>query len=112
MFTAALERVAVLNGIPREERSWRHSSIASRARFLVSLSGDPGRAHRFQRLVRRIKAALVLVAVGGTIATALYVWDHPLYGIGKGGRASGPDAPARTPRQVPSGNVSDVGMHH
>ncbi|MCH7814301.1 MAG: M48 family metalloprotease [Planctomycetes bacterium] len=81
VFTSALDRVAVLNGIPPEERSWRHSSIASRVRFLTSLSGDPGRIRRFERQVRRIKAALLLLGLGGSLVAGAYVWDHPLYGI-------------------------------
>ena len=37
-FAAALRRIAALNGIPEEARSWRHSSIASRMRFLEALT--------------------------------------------------------------------------
>ncbi|MCP4249246.1 MAG: M48 family metalloprotease [bacterium] len=81
VFASALDRVAVLNGIPPEERSWRHSSIASRVRFLTSLSGDRGRICRFERVVRRIKMALLVLGVGGSLMAGAYVWDHPLYGI-------------------------------
>jgi len=81
VFASALDRVALLNGIPHKERSWRHSSITSRIRFLISLSGDPGRVRRFEQLVRRIKAALLILAVGGSAVAAIYVWDHPIYGI-------------------------------
>jgi STE24 endopeptidase len=82
IFASALERVASLNGIPREERSWRHSSIANRVRFLISLTGDPARAVWFDRLVRRVKISLVSAAVVGSLITALYVWRHPIYGFG------------------------------
>jgi len=81
VFTSALDRVAVLNGIPHEERSWRHSSIASRMRFLTSLSGDPARARRFDRTVRRIKRTLLVLTAGGLAFTGYYVWDHEVYGI-------------------------------
>jgi STE24 endopeptidase len=101
LFTSALDRVAVLNGIPHEERSWRHSSISSRMRFLISQSGDPGRVRRFERLVRRTKAALLILTITGSIVAGIYVWDHPIYGIG---RASEPPTPVRAdsrPRLVP-----------
>ena len=72
-FASALDRVAVLNGIPHQERSWRHSSIASRIRFLTELAGDPARAVRFDRVVRRIKVALIVLAVVGSAFALLYV---------------------------------------
>ena len=74
IFVSALDRVAVLNGIPHEERSWRHSSIGSRIRFLTSLSGDPARAERFHRLVRRIRRGLVAAALIG-VAGSVYYWS-------------------------------------
>lgn len=74
VFCAALERVAYLNGLPREERSWRHSSIGSRIRFLLSVAGDPGRAVRFERAIRRIKAVMLTAAVIGA-AGSLYYWS-------------------------------------
>jgi STE24 endopeptidase len=72
IFSTALDRVAVLNGIPHDERSWRHSSIASRMRFLSILAGDPTRVASFERLVRRAKNVLVTLAVIGSAATAYY----------------------------------------
>ncbi len=72
IFASALDRVAVLNGIPHEERSWRHSSIGSRIRFLTSLAGDPRRAASFERLLRRVKAAVLTVAVVGAAITVYY----------------------------------------
>lgn len=73
VFASALQRVAVLNGIPSEERSWRHSSIGSRIRFLVSLAADPARAMAFERLIRRIKSTLLAAAVLGGVFF-LYYW--------------------------------------
>ncbi len=73
VFASALDRVAALNGIPSEERSWRHSSIGSRIRFLTALAGDPARAVRFERGVRRIKAGLAAAAVLAA-ATSVFYW--------------------------------------
>ena len=77
LFGHALNEVAVLNGIPPEARSWRHSSIASRSRFLQQLAIEPDRNRRFQRLVLGIQVAIVLVAavVAAWAATALHIWD-------------------------------------
>ena len=72
LFASALDRVAVLNGIPHEERSWRHSSIGSRIRFLTSLAGDPRRAARFDRLLRVVRFSILGLAVAGAVATAYY----------------------------------------
>jgi STE24 endopeptidase len=77
VFASALHRVAALNGIPTEERSWRHSSIASRIRFLTSLAGDPARARSFERSVERVKLALVTAAVIGAFATVAYLRAVP-----------------------------------
>lgn len=79
VFIQALRKVALLNGIPPEERSWRHSSIASRMRFLTALAGDPIMARRFLRRIRRIKLTLVLGCSGGLIFAAAYIWRHPGY---------------------------------
>lgn len=73
IFASALQRVALLNGIPSEERSWRHSSIGSRIRFLTSLAGDPALALAFERLIRRIKTTLLAAAILGG-AFFLYYW--------------------------------------
>jgi STE24 endopeptidase len=73
LFASALDCVATLNGIPHEERSWRHSSIGSRIRFLASLAGDPGRAARFERLVERVKRGILATAITGSVLW-LYYW--------------------------------------
>jgi len=77
VFASALHRVAMLNGIPPEERSWRHSSIASRVRFLASLAGDPALAQRFERSILRIKTVLLATALVGVVAMAWYGWNVP-----------------------------------
>ena len=108
VFASALDRVAILNGIPRQERSWRHGSISDRVRFLTSLSGDPRLARRFGRLIRRTKAWLLTLAVLGSAATVAYVWDHPIYGIGAGlPKAGAGQTAAVQPHAQPS-----TGTHH
>lgn len=76
IFADALDRVAVLNGIPREERSWRHSSIASRIEFLASLAGDLNRLQRFERTIRVIKYSLIVFCVVGLTFAAYYTWSQ------------------------------------
>jgi len=63
----ALGRVAELNGIDAAAPSWRHGSIQSRQRHLVSLVGQPIRELRIDRQIRAIKLAgvvLVSAAIG------------------------------------------------
>ncbi len=79
VFVGALDRVALLNGIPHEERSWRHSSIASRMRFLIAQAGDPATARAFQRLITNTKWTLWTAVVGGSIITAAYCLWQPDY---------------------------------
>jgi STE24 endopeptidase len=79
IFVRALRKVALLNGIPAEERSWRHSSIASRMHFLTALSGDPGLTRRFLRTIWKIKFALIALDVAGLAFGAAYIWNHPAY---------------------------------
>jgi len=72
----ALYEVALLNGIRPEARSWRHSSIASRSRFLLALADDPRRARRFQRTVLAVQLVIVVAAIGSALWAAheLNVW--------------------------------------
>jgi len=72
VFASALERVAALNGIPRDEPSWRHGSIASRVRFLISLAGDPVGAENFERSITHVKWGMALIAVVGGLGVAAY----------------------------------------
>ena len=71
-----MHEVALLNGIRPEARSWRHSSIASRSRFVQELALYPPRAQRFERRVGIIKASIFAVAVisGVWAAYDLQVW--------------------------------------
>ncbi len=75
-FAEALDRVALLNGIPLEEPSWRHSSIASRIECLTALAGDPNRLERFERVIRWIKRVLIVVCVVGLAVSAYYTWPY------------------------------------
>jgi STE24 endopeptidase len=51
-FTGALEKVAYLNGVSRNLRSWRHFSIARRVAFLEALAENPDIEGRFQHSLR------------------------------------------------------------
>jgi len=73
-FAGALERIAVLNGIPVHARSWRHSSIASRARLVQTLAAHPARLARFQRVVLATKVGLVLVSAAAAAVTVWLYW--------------------------------------
>ena len=76
IFVQALEKVAILNDIPREQpgvlQAWQHSTIAKRVAFLRSLQNDPHAELAFQRRVWLLKAGIMLVL--GTVLTALLVW--------------------------------------
>lgn len=78
LFGDALHRIATLNGIPVEARSWRHSSIGNRIRLLKHYAVDPAAVARLQRGVITIKLVLVFgSAVGLGIAARLY-WPDAL----------------------------------
>ena len=77
IFADALHRIAVLNGIPVEARSWRHSSIANRIRLLKSYACKPQAAAQLERAVLAIKAILLVGTwVGLGIGLWLY-WPQP-----------------------------------
>jgi STE24 endopeptidase len=77
-FGEALHRIATLNGIPVEARSWRHSSIGNRIRLLRQYAADPSAIARLNRGVLTIKIVLVLgSAVGLAIGAWLY-WPEQL----------------------------------
>ncbi|TWT44613.1 Protease HtpX [Phycisphaerae bacterium RAS1] len=76
IFGDTLNTVAVLNGIPPEAPSWRHSSIASRSRFVQALARDPALAARFERRLLWIKLAVFIVATG---SSAWAAWELKLW---------------------------------
>lgn len=72
VFASALDRVAALNGIAREEYSWRHSSIGHRVRSLARLAGDPVAARRFEHRLRQLQTCLWTMAIFGAVACVGY----------------------------------------
>jgi Zn-dependent protease with chaperone function len=64
VFIAALEKVALLNGIPREQpgwlSSWQHSTIAKRVDFLMKICANPALEQHFHYHLRLIKWSIVL----------------------------------------------------
>ncbi len=75
-FGEALRQIARLNGIPAEARSWRHSSIASRIRFLQRLADNPDEIRRFGRTIVAIKVVLAVGSAVGTAAAVWLYWDY------------------------------------
>lgn len=73
LFASALDKVAAMSGIGHDEPSWRHASVGTRIRFLHSAAGDPNRAIGFERLVRRVKTTLMVLALVGS-AGAFWYW--------------------------------------
>lgn len=79
VFASALDKVATMSGIGHDEPSWRHASVGTRIRFLHSAAGDPNCAINFERLVRRVKATLMTIAVvGGAGATWYWTVVRPI----------------------------------
>jgi STE24 endopeptidase len=70
VFARALEGVAFWNGTPVSQRNWRHGSIARRMSYLLFLGGTGGTRNEIDRLVRRIKLGLWILAAAGIALTA------------------------------------------
>ena len=70
LFAGALQRVAQLNGTPATQPNWRHGSIASRVRYILSLGASGGSRRPIDRLVRRIKWGLWLAMAAAVAAHA------------------------------------------
>jgi STE24 endopeptidase len=62
IMAAALERVAMLNGMAVEARSWRHSSIASRMVFLREIADHRKGLKVFLRKIKYMKGVILLAA--------------------------------------------------
>ncbi len=71
---AALERIAMLNGISMSSRSWRHSSIASRIGFLRRLASEDGAYPRFRRSLVLVKTGIVMLVLAGAAGYGLVNW--------------------------------------
>ena len=65
IFVGALEKIATLSGSVRDNRSWRHFSIARRVEFLESIALRPERERAFQRVVLILKVLVLLVLLAG-----------------------------------------------
>jgi len=68
---STLQRIAFLNGIATETRSWRHSSIASRRDFLHRLAVQPKRLRRFRKAVLWIKIFIIISVTVGAVGWAI-----------------------------------------
>jgi hypothetical protein len=60
---SALMAVAGVNGVAMKRFTWRHGSIASRRRHLLTLVGRPIDRLPIDRLVRAIEGVSVLVVI-------------------------------------------------
>jgi hypothetical protein len=77
-FTNALNKVARLNGQPRQRRwltSWQHPSIAERIEFLEQADANPALARRLHNFLWGLKFALL----GAVVATLLVVGPTRLW---------------------------------
>ena len=63
VMSAALRRIALLNGVSMASRSWRHSSLNSRVAFLQQLARQPNGLKKFNRFIRIIKLLMIFVLV-------------------------------------------------
>ncbi|HDZ43111.1 hypothetical protein LCGC14_0123800 [marine sediment metagenome] len=70
LFAGALQRIAQLNGTPTTQPNWRHGSIASRVRYILSLGASGGSRRPIDRLVRRIKWGVWLALAAAVAAHA------------------------------------------
>jgi STE24 endopeptidase len=83
-FISALDKVAYLNGIPRQRTSWltswQHPSIAQRVEFIERLRDNPTLEPHFQRSLWRLKLGLMTALTVGLVLVAWNlgpdrVWD-------------------------------------
>ena len=73
-FAMALRRVAALNGIPVEEKGWRHPSIKDRIAFLTGISKDGAFQKKFANSITLVKLVLVLGTLLGLVISAWLYW--------------------------------------
>jgi len=66
---SALEKLALLAGLPRRYYSWRHFSVGERIDFLKKAQEDPTIAHQFQRRLR-----LIILSVGVSFFAGLLLF--------------------------------------
>jgi STE24 endopeptidase len=77
VYAAALQEVAILNGMPPESGSWRHGSIAERAATVQRYAADPAALRRFERSATRMMRVILAVAVVASAAVVieLRLWE-------------------------------------
>ena len=76
VFINALEKVAAINGIPRDRAgnwllSWQHPTIAQRVEFLEAMRDNPARIPQFERSIAMLKWAFFL-------ALGVLLWCFPV----------------------------------
>ena len=76
IFAQALQRIAMLNGIPTKAKSWRHASIAHRMNLLRQYAIDPTLSGRLERSVMLIKAVLLVGSMTGMAMTIWLYWPE------------------------------------
>ena len=64
-FVSVLERLAVIDRVPRQARFWRHFSIARRVAFLQRAIADPSVGVRFRRRLFAAKVAILVLFAAG-----------------------------------------------
>ena len=69
LYTAALERLAALNGINTAKRTWQHGSVLDRVAWLRAMQHRPAEIQRFQRRLRLAGS----VVLGGVVALAVHL---------------------------------------
>ena len=74
VMAGALMRIATLNGIPPDTRSFRHSSIALRMAFLTDLATRRNLLTKFKRNLKLIKITIVACIVTAIIGWHLIGW--------------------------------------
>jgi STE24 endopeptidase len=77
-FAGALDQVARLNRISRNQFNWRHGSIAWRVAHVLHLGATRGSRADIDRLVRRIQIALWIALAAGI---GLSWWVHAGLGV-------------------------------
>jgi len=79
VFIHALEQVAYLNGIDRDNpgwlSSWQHSTIARRIAFIRTMSADPLVEPRFQRNLGILKWAVAAVIILTLVLLRDHLWS-------------------------------------
>ncbi len=70
VYAATLTDVALLNAIPPEAPSWRHGSIAGRARTVQACAANPSAGPRFERRMAVVTFVVFIVAVSAGVWTA------------------------------------------